>query len=1104
MGLPWRGGEELGVERALCPILIDREEPLTGLEDALLAAHRGDGQVALLAAEAGMGKTRLAAELQRRAERAGTLVLRGSCSEADLTLPYLPFVEAIGNYLLGANLDEIRGGLGGAASELARLFPYLGPAPAGPGGDPGQARLRLYESLWTLHRTVAAGRGLLLTIEDAHWADASTLELLDYLARRLRLAPILLLVTYRSDEVNHRHPLLALINGWRRAGLAQVIALPPLGPDEVAAMVTAICDDQPVGLEFRDFLHLRKEGNPFVVEEFLRTALESGDIFKSSGGWKRRASASLRLPRTIGDAVLIRVERMTDDEARIVRIACVLGVTFAYRVLLPVSDRPEDVVQASLRTLVRLQLIEEEADGEGRYHFRHALTRDVIYDSLLGPERNRLHERAAEALRALPRVTPAELASHLLAAGLDVEALPVCLKAAEDAERQYAYRQAADLYERVLPHITHPALRASLVCRLGNALYLAGDRRRAAPFLEEGIRLLEETGQAVEAAANHLVLGRCLWEGAEPGLARRHYERARQILEPLGASEDLAFAYIRLAGLHAFAFEPAKTLALAERAVAIAQAAGSQTARIWAYIYVGLGLSDTGHVDEALRHLDRSYREALEQGMEWLAGSALATGINMRLQHLRGREAVPLLDQLRQLQGWHLREILASFYEGLIRLALGQPDLARRCTQAGIALATDTQATTFEGWMQCTLAMVAAVQGRVEEAQRLLAAIPPRREHQEAILRGYAALRVHLGSGDAEAAAAEAHLLLELLDRSRPPVAQELQALDSAVEGLLATDQVEIAAATLRQMQASINEANPYVARMESRLALAQGDLDRAETRIHAAVASFAQAGYHTEEWRSRRVLAAIWAERGQVAGAVEELRSVLEASLEAGAVSEVTEAARELRRLGVPVPEEPEAVRLPLEPELTRPGERFVTIVSIDVRRYTGLTEERPPGEMADRLATLYRWSRREIERQHGLVHAYAGDAVMATFNLSVMRLEHAVDACQAALAVRDRADYVGLRAGIGIATGSAVVGELAAGTPLTAIGETANLAARLQARAEPGEILLSQEAFRRAALWLEERGLVATQESLLLKGIASPAVVYRLSAPLRTVPVS
>lgn len=1092
------------MERALCPILIDREEPLTGLEDALLAAHRGEGQVALLAAEAGMGKSRLATELQRRANGAGALVMRGSCSEADLTLPYLPFLEAIGNYLLAADLDDVRGRLGSAAAELARLFPYLGPAAASPGGDPGQARLRLYESVWTLLRTVASARGVLLIIEDAHWADASTLELLDYLARRLRMAPILLLVTYRSDEVSHRHPLLTLINGWGRAGLAQVITLPPLEPDDVAAMVTAICDDEPVGADFRDFLQLRSEGNPFVVEEFLRTALESGDIFKSSGGWRRRASVRVHLPRTIGDAVLIRVARMTDDEARILRIASVLGVTFAYQVLLQVSDRPEDVVQSALRTFVRMQLMEEEAEGEGRYRFRHALTKDAIYDALLGPERIRLHERAAGVLRALPSVSPAELASHLLAAGLDVEALPVCLKAAEDAERQYGYRQAADLYERVLRHITHPALRASLVCRLGNALFLAGDRRHAAPFLDEGIQGLEQAGQVVEAAANHLVLGRCLWEAGEPDRARGHYERAREILEPLGPSEDLAFAHIRLAGLHAFAFELAKTLTLAEQAVAIAQAAGSQIARIWAYIYVGLGLSETGHLDEALSHLDRSHREALEQGMEWLAGSALSTGIATRLQHFRGREALPLLAQMRQIQGWHLREILASFYEGLIQLALGQPELARQCSEAGIALATDTQATTFAGWMQCTLAMVAEVQGHAEEAQRLLAAVPPGKERQEAILRGYAALRVHIGRGDVDAAAGEAHLLLQLLDRSRPPLSQELQALDSAVEALLVADQVEIAAAILRQMQAPADQANPYVARMESRLALAQDDLERAEIWIQAAVARFAQAGYRTDEWRSRRVLAVIRARRGHHAEAVEELRSLLEASVVAGAVSEARCVARELRRLGVPVPEEPEAARLQPEPALTHPGERFVTILSIDVRRYTSLTEGQPPGEMADRLATLYRWARREIERQHGLVHEYAGDAVMATFNLSVMRLEHAVDACQAAITVRDRADYVGLGAGIGIATGSAVVGELAAGTPLTAIGGTANLAARLQAHAETGEILLSQETFRRAKSWLQARGLVANQESLSLKGVPGPAVVYRLSAPLRAGSVS
>src|SRR5256886_8514892 len=306
------------MDRALCPVLVGRERELSLLEDALLAAHRGGGQVVVIGGKAGVGKTRLAMELQERGRRAGTAVMVGTTSEADVALPYLPFVEAIGNYLAGADLDRIKLQLGPATCrQLGQLLPQfeLQTTLIDP-GEPSQAKMRLYEAMLAFLRLAAERTGLLLVLEDLHWADPSTREVLEYMARRLRRrSRILLLATYRNDELNRRHPLRPLIQGWQRSGIAQIIDLQPLPPSDMARMVSAIFDNAPVEPELRDFLHDRTEGNPFVLEELLKAALDRGDIFLTAGRGDAQAHHQLRPPPTAQQARLLLARRIRGEGA---------------------------------------------------------------------------------------------------------------------------------------------------------------------------------------------------------------------------------------------------------------------------------------------------------------------------------------------------------------------------------------------------------------------------------------------------------------------------------------------------------------------------------------------------------------------------------------------------------------------------------------------------------------------------------------------------------------------------------------------------------------------------------------------------------------------
>jgi adenylate cyclase len=182
-------------------------------------------------------------------------------------------------------------------------------------------------------------------------------------------------------------------------------------------------------------------------------------------------------------------------------------------------------------------------------------------------------------------------------------------------------------------------------------------------------------------------------------------------------------------------------------------------------------------------------------------------------------------------------------------------------------------------------------------------------------------------------------------------------------------------------------------------------------------------------------------------------------------------------------------------EPEFLTTGERLVTVLFADVRGYSAMTSDAAPADLADRVGTLHRWAAAEIGRRRGLVDKFAGDAVMATFNATGASVDHTRDALEAGLALAGKAALLDLGVGIGIAVGPAVVGRTVSGANVSVLGSTTNLAARLQAQAGAGEILLSEEAYRRVGAWLESRSLTPGRESLDLKGFEEPQEAWRVS---------
>src|SRR6185312_12657481 len=387
---------------AICPRLIGRATYLESVSLLLGQMRQGNGHTLLLAGEAGIGKSRLITEIKTGIRRDTVLALQGNCFEPDRSLPYGPLIDALRALLAIVTPRELMRDAGTYATEYTRLLPelaaYLPPGAIAPVISPEQEKRRLFEALAQLLSRLSARQPLLFVAEDIHWADDTSLEFLAFLARRLPHLPILLLLTYRSDEQHAqlRHFLAQL----DRERLASEIALAPLTPAEVEEMLLGIFELQrPVRREFLDAMYNLTEGNPFFIEEVLHALLADDEIYYSGGGWERRPLNDLHIPRSVQDAVRRRSEHLSVAARQILAFAAVVGQRFEFALLQHLTGCDEAALLDLLKELIAAQLVVEQSAE--RFAFRHALTRQAVYSELLERERRTMHRTIAAAEEAL-------------------------------------------------------------------------------------------------------------------------------------------------------------------------------------------------------------------------------------------------------------------------------------------------------------------------------------------------------------------------------------------------------------------------------------------------------------------------------------------------------------------------------------------------------------------------------------------------------------------------------------------------------------------------------------------------------------------------------
>ena len=898
---------EDAIQQALCPILVGRAEELRIFDAGLAAARRQQGRAYVLAGDAGIGKTRLAVEVRDRAAKSGMLTLWGACSQAELALPYLPIVQALGGYLATTDLLQVSHRLGSLANDLSRLLPQLQPAsPAETGADSADRKLRLFESVVALLSLAAAPHSSLLVIEDLHWADGATRELVDYLVRRITGASVMVLITCRIDELHRRHPLQPLMEDWRRGAETTIVDLPALNPFEVAGMVQAIFQAETVRDDFRDLLSTRTSGNPFVIEEMLKDAIDRGDIFRTRTGWDRKPISELHLPRRVRDAILARLDQLPPLQVEVLRAAAVMGRPCQSDILGKLVNEQGGAVEAAVAACVQYQLLAEDGKATGRFGFRHALAREAVYDDLVPPERRRLHARAAHVLA--DESDGVEVCHHLFEAGEWAAAMPLALEVAKRAADASAHGEAAALYERMLPHVTEPSRRAEILWLLYQRIGELGEWARLARYLEAEIPLLEQAGETAGAARLRLGLGRSYMNLERRDLVWKEAERARDLLETLGPSGDLAEAYVLLARADLLDYKNRAGVEAARRAVAVATEVGDRERLIEAYHYLGANLFFAGEPNEAFAYLDRAIEEALAHHHLGLAAEAIGNQIEGLLWDFRFATALARLDLWKRTIPEAIRPRAFHWREGMVRWRMGNLDQAVASYRESARGYRERGSVKQVAEVEFLLAVTLAEMGRFEECRAILERSPVMTREQR-VTQAWAMMRLGLDSRDLAGALAETTVVAEAADW---PLRQRSWVAEIAVEVLLAAGEIHRAQAVAATV--SPEPVDPYQMRMEGRLALAVGDDQFAREQFGAAADFWGRLSGRLEEARSRRLLGQVMSRIGDPAAAIEEMRRAYHAAVRCSAGTEMRLAKEELMRLGDTIEPTPEQVKRALE----------------------------------------------------------------------------------------------------------------------------------------------------------------------------------------------
>jgi DNA-binding SARP family transcriptional activator len=715
----------------LSAALIGRQAECDRLRSYLEAACQGNGRLVLVEGEVGVGKTRLVQEALGDEEEQ-LYLLAGRCYESEVARPYQAVVEALRDFV--RREEEVQGdGLYAFLTslltplwlaEISRLLPELCEAipnlPVNAPLDATQERSRLFEAVAQLLIALGRVKPIVLFLDDLHWADEDSLQLLQYLARATRREQVLLLAAYRSEEQDE--PLTRLMRGLAQEGCLERIALRRLTLDELTAMIRSMAGMTSGGERFSRRIYQETAGNPFFTTEVIRSLFEAGVLRQEAGGWTTAwqdfvtGYQQIPIPPSVRDVIHARLDRLDEATRQLLETAAVARHQFTFATVWEASGKDELAALDAFDRMLQAQFIRELPDSGGliaggtRYEFSHEMVREVAYQRLSGARRQHLHRRVAETLERqagddVDEVVD-QLAFHYAQAGDRDKALHYALQAGDRAARLYAHEKALEHYSRALELARDSEQQAAVHERLGDVYTLLGQHDQAIDAYQAVLKIRARPGTGSSksppgtVAEIHRKIARVYERSGDYGQALEHLTVGRALLlseeDPLETArldDGIALVYIRQSR-YAEAVELCQRNL--EHLARLPASVDARTERTWLDNTLGSAYLHLGNYSQAIQHFQQSL--ALRKAIGDTQGVATLYN-NLGVVHYFQGD----YDQARPYyeKSFAIKKEIGDIYGlaisatnlGLVQMRLGQFERALENLRTAVDICKDIEAT---------------------------------------------------------------------------------------------------------------------------------------------------------------------------------------------------------------------------------------------------------------------------------------------------------------------------------------------------------------------------------------------------------------------------
>ena len=704
--------------------LIDRVDEMRLLREAVDRAVRGEGGVVFSYGEAGIGKTRLARELGAYARLRGMQVLSGRCPalfRMDGVPPYVLWKEVIKDYLEVCSPEQLYRVIGFYPSEVSKLVPELkqklGAIPESLPISPEHERDRLFEAVSQFIINISKEAPLLVVLDDLQWTDPSSLLLLHYLARGVYKEPLLLLGAYRDTDIDERHPLSPVLTELNRERLLQSVPLKRMSFDDVSELIKRILEQDDVPREFCELVYEKTRGNPFFVEEVIKSLKEEEVIYREEDKWRIQEVSRIEFPKTVKSVIKLRIGRLDDECQNVLTLASFVGNDFGFEALCGVTGFEEDKLLEIMERMLKTGLVKEKViRGEDVYCFADIIVRDVVHEEVSHLRHKRLHGVVGSALeKAYAKNIDehlGELAYHFLEGGEKDKALDYFLKAGEKAQKVYAHDEAFSYLHHALELLEEKEgnleQKARITEKLGDIKGWIGEIDVCMECWNKSLTLWDQLGDKKSVSRLHSKMASAYWDHVgDKDKASEHHRMALQILEKEPESVELANLYEDISHMLWRTGKSAEeALSWAQKAFELAERLGDPGTLANCYNDLGTLSMKSGELEKATKCYEQGLKIALENNC---VGEAVRLYNNLSLSYWSSGEFQKTFETAQK--GFEFAKKVGEVYNlawinlllAYCYLAMGEAQKALSMVEDILALDKRTKFTSHIPGVMCGL-----------------------------------------------------------------------------------------------------------------------------------------------------------------------------------------------------------------------------------------------------------------------------------------------------------------------------------------------------------------------------------------------------------------